>query len=100
MERQHNSLPYRQGFIQQCYELAIGQLERNSIALTSIEKAELENFIRVALMNKTDDYVLRHEHVYTERLVLLVDMAAVRLRISNQPMDEILESLIPWHPWY
>ncbi len=100
MERQLNSLPYRQGFIQQCYELAIGQLERKSITLTSIEKAELENFISVALMNKTDDYVLQHEQLYTERLVLLVEMAAVRLRISNQAIDEILESLIPWHPWY
>ena len=100
MERQKTSLPYRQGFIKQCYEQAIGQLERKSIALTSIEKAELENFIRVALMSKTDDYVLQHEHLYTERLVLLMEQAAVRLRISNQPIDEILESLIPWHPWY
>ena len=100
MEQQRNAFSYKQEFIRLCLELAIVQLEKNRVALTSIEKAELENFIRLALVGKTDEHISAQEQLYKERLLLLMDLAATRLRLSNQAFDEILESLCPWHPWY
>jgi hypothetical protein len=100
MDQRLNPGDFKKTFIGSCLHAAILQLQRKSIYLTAIEEVELENFIRIALVETSTDHLQENSMLYESRLVLLMDFTATHLHLSTEPIEKVLESLCPWHPWY